>query len=823
MSIFRFFKPFAVALLLASVLAACDSAEERAEQHFQSGLALMEEGDYDRAIVELRNVFELNGSHREARHKLAEILLLHKDNPRGAYSQYLRLAEQYPDDLDSRINLAEIAFRGGDWDEMERYGAQAQELDPAAQRVKAINAVRDYRKAVLDENEPDRREQARAVRALLEEMPENTMLRSITMDSSLRDGDLDSALASVDKLLESDPNNLLYWRQRLTMLAQLNDMDAIEVQLLEMVERFPNDIENKQTLLQFYMSRDKSDEAESFLRKQLASAAADDPAPRADLIAFLLQIRGTDVARAELEKAIAEEAKPVPFQNMLAAIDFASGEQTKAVAALEAIVEGAESSEETRTTKIALARMLVSMGNEVGARTRVEEVLAEEPENIEALKMQAIWQIRGDDTDTAINNLRVALDNSPEDVQAMTLMAEAYLRAGRPELHAEFLALAADASGNAPAESIRYANVLIEAERYLPAEDVLIPALRLAPRDPNLLSLLGTLYLRMEDTARAEQVVASLRAIEDNPEAARFADGLQADLISRQNGVGEAVTYLESIANAADATMSERVQLVRARLATGDAEAALELSRTLLNEDPDNQVLQAMTASVEAASGNLETAAAMYRDVLAENGQIGAVWLQLAQVEDRMEGGTDGAAVIAEGLSVLPEDPNLLWASASFKERGGDIDGAIEIYETLYERNSGSIVVANNLASLLSTYRQDEDSLTRAWTVARRFRDTDVPAMQDTFGWILHRRGESAEALPYLEAAARGLPNDALVQYHLGAAYQTLARPDDALAQFRKAVQIAGPDDQRSQIVEARSIIAGTAATPADAVQPPEN
>lgn len=822
MSIFRFLKPLAFVLLMASLLAACDSAEERAEKHFQSGLALMEEGDYDRAMVEFRNVFELNGSHQEARHKLAEILLQHKNNPRSAYSQYLRLAEQYPDDLDARINLTEIAFQGGEWEEMDRHGTRAEELAPDNLRVQAIAVARAYRTAVLEENAPAWREQARTARTLLDDLPESTMLRSVAMDGSLRDGDTASAMQMMDQLLESDPDNLLYWRQRLGMLAQLNDMEKIEAQLREMVQRFPDDIENKQALLQFYMSRDQSDEAENFLRAQLDTAAAGDPGPRADLITFLLQVRGTDVARTELASAIAEEANPVPFQNMLAAIDFASGEQTKAVAALEAIVEGAESTEETRATKISLARMLASMGNEVGARTRVEEVLAEAPENIDALKMQATWQIRADDTDTAINNLRMALDTAPEDVQAMTLMAEAYLRSGRPELHAEFLALAADASGNAPAESIRYANVLIEAERYLPAEDVLIPALRLAPRNPDLLSLLGTLYLRMEDTARTEQVITSLRAIEDNPEAARFADGLQADLISRQNGVGEAVSYLESIANAADATLSDRVQLVRARLATGDAEAALDLSRTLLGEDPDNQVLQAMTASVEAASGNLEAAAAMYRDVLAENGQIGAIWLQLAQVEQRLEGGVDGAAVIAEGLSVLPEDPNLLWASASYKEQAGDVNGAIEIYETLYERNSGSVVVANNLASLLSTYRQDEESLTRAWTVARRFRDTDIPAMQDTFGWILHRRGESAEALPYLEAAAQGLPNDALVQYHLGAAYQTLARPDDALAQFRKAVQIAGPDDQRAQIVEARSIIAGTSA-PEGTVQSPEN
>jgi len=137
----------------------------------------------------------------------------------------------------------------------------------------------------------------------------------------------------------------------------------------------------------------------------------------------------------------------------------------------------------------------------------------------------------------------------------------------------------------------------------------------------------------------------------------------------------------------------------------------------------------------------------------------------------------------------------------------GHIEGAIAIYEALYARNSGSIVIANNLASLLGTYREDADSLERAWVVARRFRDTDVPAMQDTYGWIEHRRGNSREALSYLEAAAAGLPEDPLVQYHLGRAYLALDRRAEALAHFQRAVTLAGPADTRRQIADARARI----------------
>jgi tetratricopeptide (TPR) repeat protein len=117
-------------------------------------------------------------------------------------------------------------------------------------------------------------------------------------------------------------------------------------------------------------------------------------------------------------------------------------------------------------------------------------------------------------------------------------------------------------------------------------------------------------------------------------------------------------------------------------------------------------------------------------------------------------------------------------------------------------------VVANNLASLISTYRTDPESLERAFVVARRLRGSDVPAFQDTYGWIAFRRGELQEALEHLEPAANALTEDPLVQYHLAMTYQALERPQDALDRFRRSVEIAGETDTRPQIADARQRIA---------------
>jgi len=802
------FKIIPIMLVAALTLSACKSSEERAEEYYQSGLDLIEAGDYERGMVELRNVFEFDGSHREARFLLANIML-ENGNIRGAYGQFLRLAEQYPDDAETRILLSEMAFNGTNWEELERHGTRAVELAPDNTRARAIAIALAYRTASLANDDPARREQGRAAQELLVSLPDSLMLRKLVLDTLVRDGDTEQAMAELEWLIEREPDNMLYWRQRLGILLQNNDMDAIETQLLEMVDRFPEDVETKQALLRFYLSRGQNAEAEAFLRRLADTAAPGDNTPRADLVNYLLQTQGPEAALAELDAAIAEEEDPVPFQTVRAGIIFGQGDTSQAIADLETILASAEPSEQTNDIKVALARMLLSTGNEVGARAQVEEVLVADEGHPTALKMQASWQIRADDADAAINNLRLALDRDPEDAQAMGLMAEAYARTGRLELSHDFLALAVDASGNAPEESLRYARVLVEQERYLPAEDILIPALRLAPQNIELLSALGNLYLLMEDMGRTEQVVNTLRGIE-TPAAQQASTRLEAQLISVRNGVEDAISYIEGLASSEDATLNSQVELLRVRLGTGDVEGALQLSEELIAENPDNLALRAIAASVEAAAGNPEGAAEVYREVVTAEPQAANVWLELARVTQRLEGDSSASAIIDEALAQVPDNGNLLWASASYKERAGDTDGAIEIYEALYARDSSSVIVANNLASMLTTYRTDEASLDRAWAVARRFRDTEVPALQDTFGWILHRRGESEEALPYLEGAAQGLPNDPLVQYHLGKAYEALERPEDALAQFRKVVQIAGPDDQREQVIEARDSIAAT-------------
>ena len=792
------------------VLAACQSAEDRAEGHYQRALELQEAGDVDRARVEFLNVFRHNGQHREARSAFAAMQRA-EGELEGSYSQYLRLVEQYPNDVEGRIALAEMALQFRNWEEAQRHGERAQEVAPDDPRVAVISVYLTYIDAVDEEDEPARRTAFDAAEVLLAEDPDRVLLQRLIVDHHLREQDFDRALAAVDAALADEPDNRLLNDVRLSVLVQLEREDEVETHLLAMLERFPGDEELPALLLRYYLALNAPEDAVAFLRSE-ADAAEDDSMREEALSALVqltLQTQGTDAALAELDRILAEgQGRTSIFGALRASIRFDEGATEEGIAELEDILAGELSVLEDGQVRVVLAQMLLSTGNEVGARAQIEQVVEADPEQAEALKMLAAWLIEEDEADRAISRLRTALDQNPDDAQALTLMAQAHGRNGNHTLAREFYALAVEASDAAPAETLRYVRILIdESEAYLSAEGLLIDALRLQPGHPELMATLGQLYIRMEDWPRAQQVEATLRETGDES-LVRIASGLEAERLAAQGRADEAIAFLEEFAS--DTGLSDtraQVAVVRARLASGDTEGAYEFAQQLVATAPDEIAYRFTLAAMQSAVGDLAAAEQSFRALTqdvpeAEQAWIGLIRLLAAQGRD-----DEAEAVLNDALEALPNALDLLWAQASFRENNGDYEGAIALYELMYERAPGAEVVANNLASLLSTYRDDEDSLDRAWAVARRLRGSDLAPFQDTYGWLAYRRGDYDEAVEHLEPAAAGLPNDPLVQYHLGMTYAALGQLEEALAQLNLALQVAGPEETRTQFETARSEI----------------
>ena len=798
-------------ILLASALAlaACDSPTERAEQHYQRATELLAAGDAERAMVEFRNVFRLNNAHVAARAQYAA-LLRDQGDLRGALSQYLRLVEQDPGNAAAYRDLTEVALRMQDFETAEVNIVQAFKLDPADPMTRALKATLDYRRG------GDRAGAVAMAEGVTAEAPEIVPAQMVVIADRMAANDPAAALARADTALAAVPGDEGLHLIRLGALEALGDMEGIGTELKTMTALFPDNAGVREGLIRWHLHQGDPDAAEAILRAH-AAETPDDPAPALVVVQFLLEVRGPEAARAELEARIAASADPHPYQRALAGLDFAQGAQDKAIAALRALVEGAEPSDGTRDLQVALAEMLAATGAAEESAALIETVLAGDKTNVAALKLRARAAIEADRPEAAIEDMRAALAQAPRDPEIMTIMAMAHEREGSRELMGERLSLAVETSDRAPEESLRYANFLMQDGRTGPAEGVVVDALRRAPENRELLNMLGRIHLARKDWARADQVAGILRA-QGDPVAAAMAAALTAQGLAGQGRTAETVALLEDLAGT-EGNAAAMADLVRTQVAAGDTAAAQAYLDDLLAREPASLPGRLLQAGLWALGGETDRAEALYRTLIEEAPGLAQPYQALFALlagQGRVE---EAEAVLAAGIAAAEDSAPLMFMQAGVLEAKGDLPGAVAVYEALYARDSSAPVVANNLASLLTSQDATPDPavLERAFAIARRLRASEVPQFRDTYGWILHLRGDSAQALTYLVPAAEALPDNAQAQFHRAEAEFRLEHWDAARTGFEQALAAAeaGSPLPPAQAAAARARLAAIDARPA--------
>ncbi len=821
------------ALLIIAALglvSGCESSKDKATRHFNAALELLQKGDQDRAIVEFRNVFKLDPENHDARMAFAKLLEKRGSQPE-ALAQYRKVADASPNDAEALQGAARMAANIGDWQSAGTYAKSALALQATNPDMLAVQAAVDYATAVRTADPAKRQLAADAARALLVKQPGNILLNRVVIDSFTSVSNFKDALSAADAAIVAFPKEQSFYLLRVAIYSALQDDKGVEAALLQSIAAFPEDAATQQMLVRWYVAHKQLDQAEAFMRGRAKSG---DSAIQLSLVDFLRQYRSVDSALAEIDKMLAAmpattapddtavtpdtkaadakaaDAGPPPVKitpdlvrALRASIVFDQGKQAEAVKSMQDILATAKVSDESRRIKITLARMQFTMGDPVHARALVEEVLAEDAGQVDALKIKAAWLIDDDKTDDAVALLRAALDANPRDPVTMTMMAQAYQRAGNPELTADMLSQAVVASGKAPAETMRYAEFLMSTQKYLAAETLLTDALRLDPTNVALLSDMGKLYVKMKDWPRATGVADRLDELA-TPDAVQASHILRPGILAGQQRIGDAIEYLKGLTSGADANLNAQATLIQAYLANGEPDKATALAQSLLEKSPDNPNVRFIMATVQGAVGDGAVAEATFTDLLKQDPKRLIVWTALIGQLAKSGKTKEATAAVEDGLKALPDSGDLLLIRANFLEQSGDNEGAIAVYDKLYTGNTSNMIIANNLASMLANYRTDADSLDKAYRISRRLAGTQEPVMADTYGWITYLHGSPSDSVPYLETAAAGLPKDPMVQFHLAEAYRALKRDDDAKAQYFKVLALVPPGDNRPFVETSR-------------------
>lgn len=117
----------------------------------------------------------------------------------------------------------------------------------------------------------------------------------------------------------------------------------------------------------------------------------------------------------------------------------------------------------------------------------------------------------------------------------------------------------------------------------------------------------------------------------------------------------------------------------------------------------------------------------------------------------------------------------------------GRQDEAVQSYLKALETDPGHVPTLNNLAYL---YLEEGKDYGRGLEYAiRAFRlAPNEPAVMDTLGYALYRNQRSEDARKLLEGAARGLPNNPTVLYHLALVYKDLGQTVQAVQTLESAL-----------------------------------
>ncbi len=788
-----------VAALAALLLAGCDSVEERAEKHYQNGMELLAEDNPIKASLEFRNAIKLNDNHVGANLELGRIYEEQK-NYTAAVHQYRKVIALDASQLDAHLSLAQILLAFNEVEQAVTSTLAAAQLAPEKLEVLTLEAVLAMRVGEME------KAKAKADKALqLDE--DNGDAWIVLAAIARRDGDLETALERANEGRARDPENTRVLLFRIALLGEMNKNEELGRDLKQLVVLEPEAISYWETLARWQLANESYGEATDTLR-ELSELAPDDTDRQLDLVRLINRTQGREAAISELERLIELRKESDALGNLelaMADIEMKGGDREAAKARLERILsEFSDNADVVGLARPALARLHIADNNIQTALTLIQEQLATDPSHVRALTLRGRIRIEQERYDEAIRDLRAAEAEAPDDVETLRLLAVAHERNGSRDLAGDRLAAAVEASEHTPREVLAYARHLLMDDRGDAAETVIQEALARRRGDLQLIQALARVKLRNRDFSGVERIA---QALQGNEATKDLGDRLLAAALAGQERYDETIEILEAGAEMSDNRGAYLSALVATHMRNDDLPAAKRLIEEALAENSRDDAALRLGATIALVEQKQDEAGEMFRRAVAAAPDRAINHLSLFRYHSARGEQEVAERALRAGLDTT--DSNILRLSlAMVLERSGRIDEAIAEYEALYASQPGSAIVANNLASLITDNDPTPEQIDRAFTIAKRLRDTDVPHFQDTYAWLMYLRGDAEGAVEEFEEIVEKLGDNPIVQYHYGTVLAEVGRVEEARAALTKALELAG-DRTIPQIEDAQAKLDG--------------
>jgi tetratricopeptide (TPR) repeat protein len=460
-----------------------------------------------------------------------------------------------------------------------------------------------------------------------------------------------------------------------------------------------------------YLGLGKAELAEEAFRESLQADARKVEAIRG-LAGVALSRQDVDEARRQLERAIAVSEKDVNTWLVLGSIESYYGNHDKAemayrgaldvdggslVARLglaEALIRKGDLDSADKEIEKAAAdlpdghpvpnylRALAASqkGNVVQARSLLGEVLARQPEHLEALFMMATIHYRSDELAQAELLAKRFVSLAPENLTGRRLLAAVYLRMRQPDRVIDVLENIETVPPGQESVYIILGSAYMQKRSFAEAAQAFEKAAALKPEDGAVRTKLAQGYLASGDPNRAVSVLESVVDMDREFSPARYM--LAATHMQRQD-YAEVLAVAQELSRKQPDSPLPYVYMGEAYVAMNEPEKARDAFEKALQLDPGLELASARLAKMEQQSGQTDSARQRYEAILASDSvdpqALRAAAKALAEM-DLAKGDVESAkARYRAVLAKVPEDSYALTSLAQLAAGEGRMSEAIKL------------------------------------------------------------------------------------------------------------------------------------------------
>ena len=258
-------------------------------------------------------------------------------------------------------------------------------------------------------------------------------------------------------------------------------------------------------------------------------------------------------------------------------------------------------------------------------------------------------------------------------------------------------------------------------------------------------------------------------------------------LLNRENLDPEAaiVIYQDLVGNGHMASQAH-YQLAIMAEQSQELDAALQHYRQVSSND---LFLQATIriSQILVSRGQLDDARLYLHQLRLDHLDHASAFYQIeSQLLMQQQGHQSAQALLDEGLAEDPGNIELLYSRSLVNEKLGNLDAAEKDLRAILKRDINNASALNALGYTLANRTERYDEALELIQRALAIKPND-PAIRDSLGWVLYKRGEYDEALSHLRAAMNTMP-DPEVAAHLGEVLWATGKEDEARSIWQDAI-----------------------------------